>query len=85
MEKDYFVAGLYMEANRTASVKTTQIMHNDYNDIFTGIGYFEGKFSLQIKNDARSYDALPRCVACTHQERFRNKQERLQEQEIFHH
>ena len=33
-----------MEADAVASAKTVQIMHNDYGDIFTGIGCFKGKF-----------------------------------------
>ena len=52
-----------MEANKVASAQTTKIIHNDYSDVFTGIGCLKGTFSLQNRNDAKPYEVLPRCVA----------------------
>ena len=54
-----------MEADRLASEKTMQVIHNDYSDVFTGIWYFKGTFLLQIKDDAKLYEVLPKCVTCT--------------------
>ena len=30
-------------------------MHNEFNDFFSGIGCFEGKFSLQVQDDNQSF------------------------------
>ena len=78
MEIKFFIAGLDTEANRVASAKTTQITHNDYSDVFTGIGCFKASFLLQIKDDVKQYQITPRHVAYTLQKLFRNELERLQ-------
>ena len=52
MEIDYFIAGPETEPKSMAGVKTTLIMHNDYSDVFAGIGCFKETFSLQIKESA---------------------------------
>ena len=44
-----------MEANRVESAKATQIMHNDYSDVFTRIGHFNDTLSLQIKENEGPY------------------------------
>ena len=62
-EIDCFVVGPEIEADRVASTKTTQMMHNDDSDVFKGIGCFKGMFSLQIKDDVKPYQALPKGVA----------------------
>ena len=46
-EKIYFITGPDKEANM--ETKTTQELHSKYSDVFTGIGCFEGTFSLQVK------------------------------------
>ena len=48
-EIHYFIAGLEMEADRMASPITMQIVHNDYGDLFTGIGCFKGTFCFRVK------------------------------------
>ena len=65
------------------SIKTTQMMHNDYNDVFTGIGCFKGTFSLQTKDDVKSYQAPPRHATYALKKTFKKELERLQGQEIL--
>ena len=60
MKIDYFIADLEMEADRATGVITTRIIHNDYSDIFTGIWYLRGIFSLQIKDDVKPYQLPPK-------------------------
>ena len=45
----HFIVGPDKEADMVASVKATQEFHNEYSDVFTGIGCFKDTFSLQIK------------------------------------
>ena len=47
-EIDYFFAGLGTETNKEASAKTLKI-HDEYSDVFRGIGCFEGTFFLLNK------------------------------------
>ena len=54
LDTDHFVAGQHMETDRAASAKTME-MHNECNDVFTGIGCFKGTFSLQVSDDANPY------------------------------
>ena len=51
-----------MEADRAASVETTQTIHNEYSDVSTGIGCFDGTFKLRVKEGSHSYQTLPRRV-----------------------
>ena len=41
----------------------TQKIHDTFGDIFNGIGYFEGTFSLQLKPHSKPYQAPPRHMA----------------------
>ena len=45
----HFIAGLEIGAKRAPYAKATQIMHNDFNNIFAGIGYFKGTFHCRLK------------------------------------
>ena len=72
-----------MEADKMASAKTTQLMHNDYNDSFTRIWCFKGIFLLKIKDGIQQYQKPPRCVANVLKEPFRKELEKLQGQQIL--
>ena len=67
----------------TPSVKTTQLMHSDYSDVFTGIWCFKGTFLSKIKNDVNLYQVELRHVVCTLHEPFIKEKERLQELQIL--
>ena len=47
---DYFTAGPCTEVNIVASAGTTLKIPDGYSDMFTGIGFFKGSFSLQVKD-----------------------------------
>ena len=51
-----------METDRAARAETTQTIHNEYSDIFTGMGYLKGTFPLQVKDDTKPYQVSHRCV-----------------------
>ena len=52
-----------MEAYRGVSVETTLKIHDEYSDVFTGIGCFKGTFSLQVKDDVKAYQVQLRHIA----------------------
>ena len=80
---EYFLAGPTYDSNKRKSVESTQQIHKDFDDIFNGIGCFEGTFSLQLKPDSKPYQALPRYVAYTLHKLFQDELERLQQQHII--
>ena len=47
-EADYFVAGPNIGTDRATSAKTTIKIHNEFSDVFTGIGCFKDT-SLKVK------------------------------------
>ena len=61
----------------------TQSIHTRFDDIFNGIGCFEGTFSLQLKADSKRYQAPPRHVAYVIQEPFKEELRCLQEMDII--
>ena len=79
----YFLSGLYYESNKKKSAESTHQIHKDFNDVFNGIGCFEGTFSLQLKPDSKPYWAPPRHMAYTLQKPFQEELERLQQQDII--
>ena len=50
----------------------------DIKDEFTGIGCFDGMFSLQVKPDSKPYQASTRHVAYAMQKPFIEELEQLQ-------
>ena len=58
-------------------------MHNTFGDVFNGIGYFKGTFSLQLKPDSKLYQVPPRCVAYALQKPFKEELEHLQKMDII--
>ena len=53
------------------------------NNPFAGIGYFKGTFSLQVKNDVKSYQVPPKCITYAIQVALKKEEERLQEHQIL--
>ena len=66
-----------------ASATTKQELHNEYSDVFTGIGCFKATFSLQVKDRAKPYNAPHRHVTYALHEPPRKELKRLQEQQII--
>ena len=64
---------------RVGSAETTLKIYDEFNDVLTGTGSFKGTFSLQVKDNVRPYQVLPRYVAYALQESFQIGLERLQE------
>ena len=48
------------KADSRVSAMITKQLLSDFKNIFTGTGYSEGIFSLQMKADSKPYQALPR-------------------------
>ena len=51
--------------------------------MFTGIGCFDGMFSLQVKLDSKLYQATPWYIIHALQKPFKEEMERLQQQDII--
>ena len=78
-EMEYFHKG----PNKRASANMTKQIQKEFKDVFTGIGCFEGTFSLQVKPDSKPYQVPPQCVAYVLQTLFKEELEKLQEQDII--
>ena len=78
----YFLSGPSCDTDKRKSAELTQI-HKEFNNVFNGIGCFEGTFSLQLKPDSRLYQGPPRHVAYALQKPFKDELERLQQQDII--
>ena len=50
------------KSQQSDDYKTTSNIHDEYNDLFTGTGCFKGTFSLQVKDDAKPYQASQRHI-----------------------
>ena len=71
------------ESDREASAEITKQIQKEFEDILTGIGFFDGMFSLQVKPDSKSYQALLCHVTYALQKTFKEKLGRFQQQEII--
>ena len=45
------------------STEITKQLQKEFEDVFTGIGCFDGTFSLQVKPDSKPYQAAPQFIA----------------------
>ena len=54
-----------------------------FDNVFNGIGCFEGTFSLQLKPDSKPYQAPLRCVAHLLQKTFKEELDRLQKLDVI--
>ena len=71
------------DADKRKSKEMMQKIHDTFDNIFNGIGCFEGTFSLQLKPDSKPYQAPPRCVAYVLQKPFKEELEHLQKIDII--
>ena len=74
---DYFFSSSNIRANKKQSSKMTQKMHDRFGNVFNGIGYFKGTFSLQLKPNSKPYQTPPRRVAYALQIPFKEELEHL--------
>ena len=72
---NYFLSEQSYYSNRKRSTEITQQLHKDFEDVFNGIGCFDGTFSLQLKSDSRPYQAPLRCMAYALQKPFKEELE----------
>ena len=54
---NYFLPGPNQDYDKRMSAEITQQLQRDFKDVFTGIGSFDGMFSLQVKPDSKPYQA----------------------------
>ena len=80
---NYFLPGSNQDNNKRVSAKITQQLQRDFKDVFTGIGCFNGTFSLQIISDSKPYQAPPWWLAYALQKPFKEELERLQQQDTI--
>ena len=80
---NYFYSSKNTEADKRESDAMTQKIHNTYDNVFNGIGCFEGTFSLQLKPNSKPYQVPPRCMAYTLWKPFKEELEQLQELDII--
>ena len=58
---DYIVAGPITETHLATSPKPTIKKHNEFSNVFTGIGCFKDIISLKVKEDDKWHQVWPRC------------------------
>ena len=76
---DYFRSSTNRAARKRAGKVLTDKIHNEFSEVFQGIGYFEGTFSLQEKDGSQSYQA-PHKGRYTLQKPIKEELERIQRQ-----
>ena len=57
---NYFIPGPQQEPDKMVSAEIMQQFHREFKDVFTGIGCFNGTFSLHMKLDSKPYQP-PMC------------------------
>ena len=60
-----------------------QTIHDTFVNVFNGIGYFEGTFSLQLKPESKPYQVPHRHVVYVLQKPFKEELEHLQKMDII--
>ena len=80
---EYFQVQAVIHTDKRKSSELTWQIHKEFNNVFNGIGFFEGTLSLQQKLDSSPYQVPPRCVAYALQKSFKHELERLQKQDII--
>ena len=68
----YFLSSPNVETDKRKSTEITQQIHTEFDNVFSGIGSFEGTFLLQLKPNSRPYQVSPRCVAYALQKPFKD-------------
>ena len=59
---DYFHSSDNKVADKIVSEAISNRINNEFNYLFSGIGCFEGTFSLQVEEGSHPYQALLRRV-----------------------
>ena len=80
---NYFLSSPSIEVDKRKSIELMQKIHNMFNNVFNGIGCFEGTFSLQLKPDSKPYQAPMRRVAYALQKPFKDELDQLQKLDII--
>ena len=57
---NYFYSSNNIDADKRKSSAMMQKIHKTFGNVFNGIGCFKGTFSLQLKPNSKSYQALQR-------------------------
>ena len=60
---NYFLPSPNQVNDKRVSMEVTQQLQRDFKDVATGIGCFDGMFSLHVKSDSKPFQAPPRHVA----------------------
>ena len=79
----HFLPGPDDKADMSVSAKLTKQLQSKFKDFCTGIGCFEGTFSLQVKADSKPYQAPPRYVAYLLQKPFAGELEKFQQLDMI--
>ena len=79
----YFLSCPNIETDKGKSTGLTQQKHMEFDNVFNGIGCFEGTFLLQLKPNSKPFQALQRCVAYVLQKLFKDQLDRLQQLDII--
>ena len=74
-EINYFLANPSQDNDKRPSAEITQLLQRDSEDVFSGIGCFDGMFSLQVKLDSKPYQAHLRHAAYVLQKPFKEELE----------
>ena len=80
---DYFHSIDNKEADKRESEAITNRIHSECNDLFSGIGCFEGTFPLQVKEGSHPYQTTPRRVGYALQKPLKEELEWLQKKQII--
>ena len=80
---NYFLSSPNMEVDKKKSIELMQKIHNVFDNVLSGIGCFEGTFSLQFKPDSKPYQVPPGHVAYVLQKLFKNELDWLQKLDII--
>ena len=80
---NYFLSSPNIEIDKRKSIELTQNIYIVFDNVFNGIGCFEGTFSLQLKPDSKPYQVPPRCVAYALPKKFKDELDQLQKLDII--
>ena len=72
-----------MEVDKRKSIELTQKIHNVFDNVFNGIGCFEGTFLLQLKPDSKPCQVPLRHVAYALQRQFKDELDCLQNLDLI--
>ena len=78
---NYFLPGPSQDNDKKVSSGIMQQLQRDFKYVFTGIGCFNGTFSLQVKLDSKPYQAPPIRVTYALQNPFKEDLKWLKQQD----